>query len=142
MVHDQGIGIILCIFPKCSIIYPVGLVYYFPGHPYNTISSGALKFYDGSQKVTSKPLARYDFVDPQGSSWRSPYQNQNNLDYLRIKIFKVNPHRDNNTVVPTLCALSKNPLLAYSSSFLSCLYYHTKTNGKKRTHGRSPRKYP
>ena len=45
--HAQGIGIILCRFPNFLIIYPVGLVYYFPGHPSNTISSGALKFYIG-----------------------------------------------------------------------------------------------
>ena len=37
MVHVQGIGIILCHFPKCNIIYPVGPVYYFPGCPSNTI---------------------------------------------------------------------------------------------------------
>ena len=35
--HSQGIGIILCRFPNCSIIYPVGPVYYFPVHPSNTI---------------------------------------------------------------------------------------------------------
>ena len=34
----------------------------------------------------------------------------------------------------------KKNLSAYSSEFLSCIYYQTKTNGKKRTHGRSPRK--
>ena len=35
--HAQGIGMILYHFIKCSIIYPVGPVYYCPGHPYNTI---------------------------------------------------------------------------------------------------------
>ena len=45
--HAQGIGIILCRFPNCSIIYPVGPVYYCPDYPSNTISSGALKFYIG-----------------------------------------------------------------------------------------------
>ena len=45
--HYQGIGIILWRFPNCSIIYLVGPVYYCPGHPYNTISSGAFKFYVG-----------------------------------------------------------------------------------------------
>ena len=44
-VHAQGIGILLCRFPNCSIIYLVGTVYYCPGHPSNTISSVALKFY-------------------------------------------------------------------------------------------------
>ena len=74
--HAEGIGIILCRFPYCLIIYPVGPVYYFPGHPSNAISSGDLKFYVGFQKVTSKPLEHCDFVDPQGHSWRSPYQTQ------------------------------------------------------------------
>ena len=54
--HAQGIGIILCPFPNFSIIYTVGPVYYCPGHPSNTISSGALKFYIGFKKVTSEPL--------------------------------------------------------------------------------------
>ena len=84
MGHAQGIGIILCRFADCSIIYPVGPVYYFPGHPSNIISSGALKFYVGFQKVTSEILEHCDFVDPQGSSWISPYQTKNNLDYLQI----------------------------------------------------------
>ena len=42
--HAQWIGIILCCFPNRSIIYTVGPVYYFPGHPSNIISSSALKF--------------------------------------------------------------------------------------------------
>ena len=56
MGHDQVIGIIYCRFPDCSIIYPVGTVYYFPGYPYSTISSGALIFYVVFQKVTSESL--------------------------------------------------------------------------------------
>ena len=56
MGHAQGIGIILCFFPNCIIIYPTGTVYYCPGHPSNTISSGDLKFYIGFKKVTSEPL--------------------------------------------------------------------------------------
>ena len=47
MGNTQVIGIILCRFPKFSIIYLVGPVYYCPGHPSNTISSGALNFYIG-----------------------------------------------------------------------------------------------
>ena len=54
--HSQVIGIILCIFPNCSIIYTVGPVYYFPSHPSNTISSVALKFNIGYKNVTSEPL--------------------------------------------------------------------------------------
>ena len=88
-------------------IYPFGTVYYFPGHPSNTISSGALKFYIGFKKVTSEPLENCNFVDPQDRSWRSLYQTHNNLDYLQLKIFKVKPHRDNNIVVSTFCGISK-----------------------------------
>ena len=71
--HAQGIGIILYCFTNCLIIYPAGTVYYCTGHPSNTISSGALKFYIGFKKVTSEPLEHCDFVDPQDRSWRSPY---------------------------------------------------------------------
>ena len=46
-VHAQGIRIILFRFPNCLIMYPVVRLYYCPGHPSNTISSGALKFYVG-----------------------------------------------------------------------------------------------
>ena len=74
--HAQVIGIILCRFPNCLIIYPAGPVYYCPGYSSNTISSGALKFYIGFKKVTSETLEHCDFVEPQGCSWRSPYQTQ------------------------------------------------------------------
>ena len=105
--HAQGIGNILCRFPNSSIIYPVGPVYYFPGHPYNTILSGALKFCIGFKRVTSEPIEHCDFVDPQGHSWRSTYQTRNNLDYLQLKIVNINPHRDKNIVVPNICGISK-----------------------------------
>ena len=82
--NAQVIGMILCWFPTCSIIYTVGPVHYFPGHPSNTISSGAFKSYVVFQRVTSEPLEHCGFVDTQGFSWRSPYQTQNNLDYLQI----------------------------------------------------------
>ena len=45
--YSQLIGIILCRFNSCSIIYLVVPVYYCPGHPSNTISSDALKYYVG-----------------------------------------------------------------------------------------------
>ena len=95
-VHAQGIGIILCYFTNCLIIYPVVPVYYFPGHLSNTLSSGALKFYIGYKKVTSKPLEHCDLADPQGRSWRSSYQTNNNLDYLQLEIVKINNHRNKN----------------------------------------------
>ena len=44
--HVQLIGVILCHFPDYSIIYPLVPVYYCPSHLSNTISSGALKFYE------------------------------------------------------------------------------------------------
>ena len=106
-IHAQGIGILVCIFPKCHIICPLGPVYYCPGHHYNTISSGSLKLYVGFKKVISEPFEHCDFVDPQGHSWRSSSQTQNNLDSLQIEIFRVNPQRYGNTVVPTLCDLAK-----------------------------------
>ena len=108
--HAQGIGIILCCFPNCSIIYPVGTVYYCPGHPSNTISSGSLKFYIVFLKVKSEPLEHCDFFYPQGRSWRSTYQNHNNIDYLKLKNPKINTHRDKNIVVPTVCGISRQTL--------------------------------
>ena len=110
MGHDQLIGIFLFSFPKCPIIYQVGPVYYCPGHPSNTISSGSLKFYVGFQKVISEILEYCDFVDAQGCSWRSPNQTRNNLDYLQIEYFRVKPQRKNNIVAPTVCGLSKQNL--------------------------------
>ena len=105
--HALVIGIIVCRFTDCLIIYPVGTVYYCPSCPSNTISSGALKFYMCFKKFTSEPLEHCDFVDPQGRSWRSPYQTHNNLEYIQLEIVKINPHRDKNIVVPNVCAFSK-----------------------------------
>ena len=102
--HYQGIGIILCHFTKCSIIYPVVTVCCCPGQPSNTISPGALKFYVGFKMFTSEPLEYCDFVDPKGSSWISPYQTPNNLYYFKIEIFKVSPQSNRNIVVPNVCA--------------------------------------
>ena len=64
----------------------------------------------------SEPIEHYEFVDPKSSSYRLPYQTQNNIDYLKIKIFKFKPQIDSNIVVLTVCSLLK-PLSAYSSSF-------------------------
>ena len=80
--HTQVIGIILRRFTNWYIIYPVGTVYYFPGHTFNTISLGTLNFYVVFKKVTSETLEYCDFVDPKDRSWRSPNQTQNSLDYL------------------------------------------------------------
>ena len=78
MGHDKGIGIILCRFPNCYIIYQVVPVYYYPGHPFNNISSCALKLYVGFQRIAYKPIEHCDFVNPQGCSWISTYQNIKN----------------------------------------------------------------
>ena len=82
--HAQGIGIILCNFTNCTVIDTTASVYYFPGHPSNTISSSALTYYVSFKKVMFEPLKHGDFVEPQVHYWRSPYQNQNNLDYIQI----------------------------------------------------------
>ena len=108
--HSQGIGIILCNFPNCFIIYSVRPVYYFPGHPSNTTSSGALKYYFDFQNVTPENHEYCDFVDPQGCSWIPPYQAQKNVDFLQIEFFKVNPQRSRNIVVSTVYDLLKQNL--------------------------------
>ena len=109
-VHAQGIGILLCRFPNCSIINPVVKFYYFPVHPSNTISSVAIKLYVGFQIFTSEPIEHCGFVGPQGHYWISPYQTQKNLDSIQIKNFWLNPHIDRNIVIPTVWSLSKQNL--------------------------------
>ena len=110
MVHAQGIGIILYHFSHCSIIYPVGPVYYCPNHPSNTISLGVLNFYVSFQKVAYKPLEHCNFVYPQGCYCISPYHTKQYIDYLQIEVVKVNPQRNRNIVAPTFFALSKQNL--------------------------------
>ena len=83
----------------------MGTVYYYPGNTYRNISSLSLKLYVCFQKITSEPIEYCDFVDPQGRSCISPYQDQNNVHYLQIQIVKVSPQRNSNIVVPTVCAL-------------------------------------
>ena len=91
MGHSQVIGVILSHFTNCPIIYPVVPVYYCTGNPSNTISSGDLKFHLGFQNITSEHIEHCDFVDPPGSSWRSPYHTGKTLDYIQINFVKVNP---------------------------------------------------
>ena len=43
--------IIYVMVPNCLIIYPVGPLYYCPGHPSNTIPTGALMFYIGLKRL-------------------------------------------------------------------------------------------
>ena len=56
MGHAQVIGIIWFNFTNFPIIYPAVTVYYCPGNPSNTISSGDLQFHLGFQKVTSEHI--------------------------------------------------------------------------------------
>ena len=92
--------------------------YYCPCNPSNTISSGKLKFYFGFEEVKSETPEHCDFVEPKGCSWRPPYQTQKNLDLIQIETVKVNPHRDMNIFVPTVCALSKQISLSLSIGML------------------------
>ena len=59
-------------------------VHYCPDHLCSTISSGALKLYAGFQNFKSESLYHCECIDPQGRSWRSPYQYQKNIDHLQI----------------------------------------------------------
>ena len=58
-LHAQVIGIILCHFCNCYIIYPVRPVCYCTGHHYNTISQDALKMCVGFLKVISEPIEHF-----------------------------------------------------------------------------------
>ena len=106
--YVKGIGIILCYFPNWPIIYPVGPVYWCPGHLYSTISLVALKNYLGFKNFTPEPLKYCDLVDPQGHYWNPPYSTCNNLDCLQIEFVKLNSTRNKYNMVPTSNGLSKN----------------------------------
>ena len=116
IVHAQVIMIISCYFTNFSDIYLVGEVHYFPGSRFNTISSGALNFHVGFQKVTSEHLEYCDYVDTEVCSCILPYQTKIYIDYLYIDIFKGNPQRKRNIVVPltffplTIFLLAESPL--------------------------------
>ena len=90
MVHSQGVGVSLCHFTNCSIIYPVVPVYYFPSHPSKTISSGANNFFVGLKKFTSESLEHCDFDDPQGHYSRSTYEYKNIYSIFTQKFVKFN----------------------------------------------------
>ena len=136
--HAQGIWIILCHYPNCSIIYIVGPVYYCPGHPSNTISSGSLIFYVCFKRLhlnllnivtlLTLKVVLGDHHTRLKKSWISSNRN-----------FQGKPsHRQQYFCPNCLWSLKTNFISTYSSEFWSCLYYHNKTNDKKMTHGRSP----
>ena len=132
MGHDQIIGIILCHFQKSPIIYPVGPVYYCPGHPSNTILLDALKFNVGFQKLISETLEYCDLVNPQGRSWRSKYVTQHNLDYLQIEVVKVKPILKKEVVTPNICGLSTPHYIeTIPPIFWSCIHPKAKEYGKE-----------
>ena len=82
----------------------------FPRSPLQNHLIGCPQILYWLSKITYETLKHCDFVDPQGSSWISPYHNHKNLDYLQINFFKVKPQRNRNIVVSTVSALSKlNP---------------------------------
>ena len=63
-----------------------------------------------------------------------------NLDYIHIKNCQSQLSKRQEYCCPNcLWNLKTKSLPKYSSVFCSFLYYQTKTNGKKRTHGRSPK---
>ena len=96
-------------------------VYYYPGHPSNAFLLGDLKFYVEYQKFAYETFEHCDFVNPQVSSWISPYQAQLVFEYLQIEMVKLNPKRNRNIVVPNFCAPSKN---IYLSLFMSALFMY------------------
>ena len=121
--HTQGIGIILYRFTNFTIIYSVVPVYYFTGHPYNTISLGDLKFYAGFKNVTYVPLEHCDYVESLVCYWRSPYQTKDNLEYLQIEIFKVNLQRTQKYSVQIFFSLSRHNIsqLIHQKNFMHLL---------------------
>ena len=94
--NSQGIGIFLCCFPKCPIIYPVGPVYYFPGNLYKTISSCDLNFMLVNKRIHLNLLNIVIFLTLKVI-----------LGDLPTRIVNVKPQRDRNIIVPTIYALSK-----------------------------------
>ena len=84
MGHAQVIGIILCHFTSCPIIYPVVPVDYFTVNPSNTISSDDLKFYLGLKNINFENIEHCDFVYHQGSSLRLIYQPMKSIYNLQI----------------------------------------------------------
>ena len=69
MGYDQGIGIILCPFPNCPIIYLVGPLYYFPVCLLNSISLGDLKFYVGFWQETGESVEQVVPYESTGLIW-------------------------------------------------------------------------
>ena len=141
-VHSQDIRKFLYSFPNCSIICTGGPVYYFPGHPSNTISSVSLKFYVGFQKVVSDPLEYCDFVGPQGCSLISPIRLKTINSLFKYKLQK-------SILKETWILLSQLSIpcqkIISIRSFISALNVYLFSglkNGSKRTHRGLPKNIP
>ena len=91
------------VFFNYPIIYPVRPVYYCSGHLSNTLSFYDLKYYVGFQNFVSEPLEHFNFVDPQGTSWSSPYRTRKILDYLHFEVVKFNYNQNKCHIVATIC---------------------------------------
>ena len=108
--HAQAIGIIFCHFPTCYLIYPVVPVYYCPGYPSNNISPDALNIFVGFQKFAPELLQHCEFLTLKVVLVGQPTRLKTILTTFKSKFVKVNPQRESNIFVPTVCALSKKNL--------------------------------
>ena len=109
-VHAQGIGIILCHFPNCFIICTVLPVYYCTYHPFNTISSGALKFHVGFKKFLLNLLNIVTLSTLKVVLGDQPTRLKTILTIFKCKLVKINPKRNRNIFVPTVYDILKKSL--------------------------------
>ena len=74
MGHAQVIGIILCSFPNCPIIYPVGTVYYFQitlPTPFHRVPSNVMLVF---KKFTSEPLEHSCPIFSRITTWMTGFR--------------------------------------------------------------------
>ena len=105
--HAQGIGIILCHFPNCTIIYSMGPVYYCPVQPSNILSLGTLKYmlnFKRLQLNLVNVLTLFTFKVVLGDH---PTRLKTIQTILKSKFVKVNYRRKPIFLVPTVSALSE-----------------------------------
>ena len=120
--HAQGIGVILCRFPKFSIIYPVGPVYYCSGHPSNTISSGALKFYIGLKMLHLNLLNIVTLLTLNVVLGDHPTRLATILTIFTRRIQDQSSQKQEYCCLNCLWTFKKSSLSTYSSAFWSCIY--------------------
>ena len=83
----------------------MGPVYYCPGHPSNTISSGALKFMLVFKRLRMKLLNIVTLFTLKVVLGYHINRIKTILTIFKSKISKVNPQINRNIFVPTVCAL-------------------------------------